>query len=95
MESVSLSIGFDPARVMAVNSGIFLESTTEGFLLLSGFLFDIENPSSVDAQANSLTIEANLLVSPELANFWNRSNLVGMDVGDALIAATADSTFFF
>ena len=85
------SIGFDPARVSAVNSGFFLESTTEGFLLLSGILFDIEQPSSLDAQPNSLTIEANLLISPELADFWHRPNMAGMDVGDALIAATADT----
>lgn len=86
------SIGFDPARVSDVNSGFFLESTTEGFLLLSGILFDIEVPSAVDAQLTSLTIEANLLISPELADFWNRPNMVGMDVGDALITATTDST---
>ncbi len=87
--SGNFSIGFDPARANGTNSGFFVESTTEGFLLIPGIFFDVENPSFVDAQSSSLTIEADLVVAPELAAFLTRPALTGADVGDARISATA------
>ena len=70
--SGNFSIGYDATRATGGNSGFFVASTTEGFLLIPGVFFDIEAPTFVDAQPNSLTIEANLRVAPELADFLTR-----------------------
>lgn len=83
------SIGFDAARAGTLGglaSGFFVQDTFS----LGAILFDIENPSVLDATAASLTIEANLLVSPEFSMFLNdqglaSSDLSGADVGDALV----------
>lgn len=87
----NFTIGFDAARASGANSGFFVESTTEGFLLIPGVFFDIETPTFVDAQATSLTIEADLLVSAELASFLRDPSLEGADVGDARVSATAQT----
>lgn len=88
--SGNFSIGFDAARATGGNSGFFVESTTEGFLFIPGIFFDVALPSLVDAQPNSLTIEADLVVAPELAAFRNRPGIVGLDVGDVRISAAAN-----
>ncbi len=85
LEVGDFSIGFDAGRVMDENSGFFVESTTG----LSAILFDIENPTLLDAGFNELSIGANLLVSPELAGVLGDNGLTGVDVGDALVAATS------
>ncbi len=85
----NFSIGFDAARAVDNKSGFFVESTEEGFQLVTAILFDIENPSALDAQAASLSIDGDLLVSPELAAFLGNPALAGVDVGDARVSATA------
>ncbi len=52
-------------------------------------VFDIGTPSLLDAQPDSLTIQADLLIAPEFADFWFNSPLVGLDVGDVLISANS------
>ncbi|MEM7516817.1 MAG: hypothetical protein AAF368_07820, partial [Planctomycetota bacterium] len=81
------SIGFDANRVTGVNSGFFVESTAS----IEAILFDIGAPSSLDAQAETLSIGADLFVSPEFAAFLGNAALTGADVGDALVSATADA----
>jgi len=83
------SIGFDAARAGTLGglaSGFFVQDTFS----LGAILFDIENPSALDATAEELDITANLLVSPEFAGFLidqglASSDLSGADVGDALV----------
>ena len=64
---------------------------TSGFVVTSTFgleglvLFDIANPI-IEAFENSLTIAADILVSPELAAALN-SDLAGADAGMALVVA--------
>jgi MYXO-CTERM domain-containing protein len=92
IEVGDFTIGFDAARAGTLGglaSGFFVESTTG----LSAILFDIENPSKLNASASELVIAANLLVSPEFGTFlfdngFSTSNLMGADVGDALVAGT-------
>ncbi len=83
VEVGNFTIGFDPARVGGSNSGFFVESTTG----VAAILFDVENPSAVVADGTGLQIAANLLVSPEFANFLGDSALTGADVGDAFVNA--------
>lgn len=85
LEVGNFTIGFDPNRVGGIRSGFFVASTVG----LAATLFDVQNPSSLNAAANSLTIAGNLLVSAELATVLGNANLAGADVGDALISATA------
>ncbi|MEM9166616.1 MAG: hypothetical protein AAGB48_06290 [Planctomycetota bacterium] len=91
VEVGNFTIGFDGARAGTLGgnaSGFFVESTTG----IAAILFDIENPTTLDATPGSLTIGANLLVSPEFGQFLldnalSSSNLQGADVGDALVEA--------
>ena len=85
IEVGNFTIGFDESRVGDSRSGFFVASTVG----LAATLFDIENPSSLDAGANNLLITANLLVSAELAAILGDTNLTGADVGDAFVNATA------
>ena len=83
-------IGFDATRAGGLGglaSGFFVESTTG----IAAILFDIENPSSLEATDTNLNIGANLLVSGEFGQFLldnglSQTNLAGADVGDALVA---------
>ena len=64
---------------------------TSGFVVESTFgveaiLFDIANPI-IEAFDNSLVIAANILVSPELANFLDAPAAAGVDAGMALVVA--------
>lgn len=91
VEVGNFTIGFDAARAGTLGglaSGFFVESTTG----IAATLFDIENPSTLTPTAADLTIEANLLVSPEFATFLQdqglaSTDLSGADVGDALVEA--------
>lgn len=82
------SIGFDAARAVGDNSGFFVASTTG----IAAILFDVEAPSALAFDEFSLTIEANLLVSPEFGTFLldnqlASTDLTGADVGDAKVEA--------
>ncbi len=89
VEVGNFSIAFDAARAGTLSglaSGFYVSSTTG----LEALLFDIENPSTLEATASSLTVGANLLVSPEFAGFLQANGLAtadlsGADVGDALV----------
>lgn len=91
IEVGDLTIGFDNSRAGTLGglaSGFFVESTVG----VAAILFDIGAPSQLDATDDSLTIGADLLVSPEFAAFLvdqglASSNLEGADVGDALVEA--------
>jgi hypothetical protein len=85
IEVGDFSIGFDADRVGGDNSGFFVESTVG----LEAILFDVENPTNLDAGSSELIIEANLLVSAEFADVLGNTGLTGADVGDARVAATA------
>ncbi len=91
VEVGNFTIGFDAARAGTLGgnaSGFFVESTVG----IAAILFDIGAPSQLDATPSSLTIGADLLVSPEFGQFLfdnqlSSSNLQGADVGDALVQA--------
>ena len=91
VEVGNFTIGFNAARAGTLGgnaSGFYVESTTG----LPAILFDVENPSLLQPDATALTIEANLLVSPEFGAFLfdnslSGSNLAGADVGDARVEA--------
>ncbi|MEM6333920.1 MAG: PEP-CTERM sorting domain-containing protein [Planctomycetota bacterium] len=86
VEVGDFTIGFDAGRASGSASGFFVESTTG----IAAILFDIETPTTLSATPAGLTIEADLLVSPEFAGFLldnalASTNLTGVDVGDALV----------
>ena len=91
VEVGNFTIGFDAARAGTLGgtaSGFFVESTVG----IAAILFDIGAPSQLNATPGSLTIGADLLVSPEFGAFLfdnglSTSNLQGADVGDALVQA--------
>lgn len=91
VEVGNFTIGFDGARAGTLGglaSGFFVESTVG----IQAILFDIGAPSQLDATPSSLTIGADLLVSPEFGQFLfdnqlSSTNLQGADVGDALVQA--------
>jgi len=88
VEVGNFTIGFDTNRDAGAASGFYVESTTG----IAAILFDIENPSLLQAGNEKLIIEANLLVSPEFGTFlfennFSQTNLQGADVGDARVAA--------
>ena len=69
---------------LAINSGFFLESTVG----VEEILFDLAVTSPLDPFASSLEIGADLLVSPEFDAILD-AGVAGVDVGDALVQATA------
>ena len=91
VEVGNFTIGFDAARAGTLSgraSGFFVRSTTG----IAATLFDVAAPSSLSPTSSSLTIGADLLVSPEFGSFLfsnglSASNLAGADVGDALVQA--------
>ncbi|MEO1584384.1 MAG: hypothetical protein AAFR96_07425 [Planctomycetota bacterium] len=91
VEVGNFTIGFDLGRAGTLGgnaSGFFVESTVG----IAAILFDIAAPSQLDATSSSLTIAADLLVSPEFGQFLfdnslSSTNLQGADVGDALVQA--------
>ena len=61
---------------------------------LEAILFDVAAPDALNATADSLTIDADLLVSPEFAGILRdvglaTADLSGADIGDARLAGTA------
>lgn len=87
LEVGNFTIGFDAARIDAITgaSGFFVESTV-GTLAP---IFDIALVSATPG-ATSLVIEADLLVSAELAGVLMDAGLEGVDVGDAIVEAAPD-----
>ncbi len=88
VEVGNFTIDFDAARAVGPASGFFVKSN----IGIAATLFDVAAPSSLVATASSLEIQANLLVSPEFAQFLQTnglasSNLTGADVGDAFVNA--------
>lgn len=91
VEVGDFTIGFDASRAGSLGgaaSGFFVESTAG----IAAILFDIQNPSLLNATSDSLQIGANLLVSPEFGQFlfdnaFSATNLAGADVGDAQVDA--------
>ena len=89
VEVGNFTIGFDAGRAVGANSGFFVESTTG----IAAILFDIGAPSTLNPGTASLEIGADLFVSAEFGGFLfdnglSLTNLVGADVGDALVQAT-------
>ena len=92
VEVGDFQIGFDGTRAGTLGgaaSGFYVASTTG----IAAILFDL-GVTSADAQQSSLSVGANLLVSPEFGSFLltnglASTNLQGADVGDALVAAAA------
>lgn len=92
VEVGDFTIGFDAIRVGTLNgaaSGFFVASTSG----IAATLFDLE-VTGADAQPNSLTVDANVLVSPEFGAFLvdqslASTNLAGAAVGVARVDATA------
>ncbi len=90
VEVGNFTIGFDAHRITGDASGFFVESTVG----IPAILFDVANPSALEARGDGLLIEADLLVSPEFAGFLQDNglasiDLTGADVGDALVNADA------
>lgn len=61
---------------------------------LEAILFDVAAPDALSATPDALTIDADLLVSPEFATILRdvglaTADLSGADVGDARVAGTA------
>lgn len=88
VEVGNFTIGFDASRITGNASGFFVESTVG----IPAILFDIANPSALEARGDGLVIGADLLVSPEFAGFLfdaglAATDLTGADVGDALVEA--------
>jgi hypothetical protein len=91
IEVGNFTIAFDAARAGTLGgnaSGFYLESTVG----IAAILFDVANPSELTPTMDTLTIAADLLVSPEFGQFlfdngFSTSNLAGADVGDALVEA--------
>ncbi len=83
VEVGNFTIGYDASRVGVDTSGFFVESTVG----VMAILFDVGAPSLLAPEESSLTIGADLLVSPEFASFLGDAGLTGADVGDALVEA--------
>lgn len=93
VEVGDFTIGFDGARTGTLGgaaSGFFVESNAG----ITAILFDVAVTSLPAPTETTLTIGADLLVSPEFGQFLvdnqlSSTNLAGADVGDALVEATA------
>lgn len=88
VEVGDFTIGFDANRVGGNASGFFVASNAG----IAATLFDVSNPSTLVATDANLEIGADLLVSPEFAQFLldnqlASADLTGADVGDALVQA--------
>jgi hypothetical protein len=88
IEVGNFTIDFDASRAVGATSGFFVKSNVG----IPATLFDVAAPSALTATPSILQIQANLLVSPEFANFLQASglasvNLTGADVGDAFVNA--------
>ncbi|MEO0409801.1 MAG: hypothetical protein AAF289_20865, partial [Cyanobacteria bacterium P01_A01_bin.135] len=81
------SIGFDGDRVSDTASGFFVADTLDN-ALTADILFDIGVPGRTIVADGALTIaDADLLLSPELAEALELETSAGVDVGDVRIDA--------
>ena len=93
IEAGDFTIGFDAGRagdLGSLASGFYVKSNAG----LDAILFDVAAPDALSASGSSLTIDADLLVSPEFAAVLRGAGLAtadlsGADVGDARVAANA------
>ncbi|MEN0020009.1 MAG: hypothetical protein AAF747_03890 [Planctomycetota bacterium] len=81
VEVGNFTIGFDAARASGLNSGFFVESTTG----VAAILFDAQVTGLNEASSSLLSLDVDLVVSPEFASFLGNTALTGADVGDAQI----------
>jgi hypothetical protein len=82
----NFTIGYDAARTGAGKSGFFVRSN----IGLEGILFDVATPSLLDPRADGLTVQAPLLVSPELAGVLGNAQLAGAPIGEARVEAVPE-----
>ena len=80
------TIGYDAARVGGARSGFFVADNI-GFP--GAVLFDIGSLDVTTASTTLLLAAGDLLVSSTLAGVLGNTQLTGVDVGDALVRATA------
>ena len=93
VEVGDFTIAFDAARAGTLNgsaSGFYVQSNAGA----NAILFDVAAPDALDAQNDFLTIDADLLVSPEFAAVLQSLSgqtvdFSGADVGNARVAAAA------
>lgn len=85
-ETGNFEIAYDAGRVGGARSGFFVRSTVG----LEGILFDIANPTLLQPLANSLTVQAPLLFSPELATVLEAPTISGLEIGQARIEAVPE-----
>jgi hypothetical protein len=89
----NFTIGYDADRagtLTGLASGFYVRSNTD----VDAILFDVGQPAALNASETLLALDADLLVSPEFGQFLlggglATSDLSGVDVGDARIAASA------
>jgi hypothetical protein len=81
----NFSIGFDPSRAVGAASGFFVQDT----LTLGAILFDVAAPDVLEFDGTNLDIEADLLVSQELAGVLGNAGLTGAEIGAASINGEA------
>ena len=95
IEAGDFTIGFDAARAGTLGgaaSGFYVRSNAG----LDATLFDVAAPDALSAGESALTIDADLLVSPEFAALLRNAglataDLTGADAGDAGVSATANA----
>ena len=85
-ETGNFTIGFDAGRIAGDASGFFVQSNVG----LVGTLFDVATPSVLDARPDGLTVQAPLLISPELATVLGDVGLAGSVVGEAKVEAVPE-----
>ncbi|MFO0916107.1 MAG: PEP-CTERM sorting domain-containing protein [Pirellulales bacterium] len=85
-ETGNFEIGYDALRATGNKSGFFVRSTVG----LEGILFDIATPTVLQPLANSLTVQAPLLFSPELAAVLDAPTVSGLEIGQARIEAVPE-----
>lgn len=98
VEVGNFTIAFDAARAGTLGgnaSGFYVQSTVG----LPALLFDVAAPSLLLAEPGSLTIQANLLVSPEFGDFLftqglSQIDLTGAVIGTALVEAIPEPSTF-
>ncbi len=90
IEVGDFTIGFDMARagtLLGEASGFFVRSNVGP---VQEVLFDIRNPSELQADPTTLLIAGDLLVSPEFSQVIQMdNNLAGVDAGDVQVDAIA------
>lgn len=79
------TIGFDASRIDGTASGLFVQDNAS----TNAILFDVADPSAIGrTEGTSVFVEAELVLSPEVATVLGAPTLAGTDVGDARVDAT-------